>query len=198
MTVLGLKLARRVNAVSSLHGEVSRAMWRGLYPDRSEDAVPIGHVTNGVHVPSWLAPQIAPLYDRPSWRGLQRQSGARKPGRRSRRWTTASCGRRHLSLKDSFSSFVRRRAREQAERRAEPAEDLKRLDKVLSPDALTIGFARRFATYKRAPAAEGSRTAGRDGQRRQAPGQFVLPERRTRMTSRARGCCSRCADDAPH
>ena len=64
MTVLGLKLARRVNAVSSLHGEVSRAMWKGLYPNRPEDAVPIGHITNGVHVPTWLAPQMCRLYDR--------------------------------------------------------------------------------------------------------------------------------------
>src|SRR5215831_21156038 len=64
MTVLGLKLSRRANAVSALHGEVSRAMWTRLYPGRSEDAVPIGHVTNGVHVPSWLAPQMFRLYDR--------------------------------------------------------------------------------------------------------------------------------------
>ena len=96
MTVLGLKLARRVNAVSSLHGEVSRAMWRGLYPDRPEDAVPIGHVTNGVHVPSWLAPQMRRLYDRHLGVGWHRQSGKRKPGKRSRPWTTASCGRRTL------------------------------------------------------------------------------------------------------
>ncbi len=75
MTVLGLKLARRVNAVSSLHGEVSRAMWRGLYPDKPEDAVPIGHVTNGVHVPSWLAPQMRRLYDRHLGVGWYRQSG---------------------------------------------------------------------------------------------------------------------------
>ena len=75
MTVLGLKLARRVNAVSSLHGEVSRAMWRGLYPDKPEDAVPIGHVTNGVHVPSWLAPQMRRLYDRHLGVGWHRQSG---------------------------------------------------------------------------------------------------------------------------
>ena len=75
MTVLGLKLARRVNAVSSLHGEVSRAMWKGLYPDRPEDAVPIGHITNGVHVPSWLAPQMCRLYDRHLGVGWQRHSG---------------------------------------------------------------------------------------------------------------------------
>ncbi len=58
MTVLGLKMARRANAVSALHGEVSRAMWTSLYPGRSEEAVPIRHITNGVHVPTWLAPQM--------------------------------------------------------------------------------------------------------------------------------------------
>src|SRR5882762_1018739 len=64
MTVLGLRLSRRANAVSALHGEVSRAMWKGLCPGKPEDEVPIGHITNGVHVPSWLAPQMFRLYDR--------------------------------------------------------------------------------------------------------------------------------------
>src|SRR5207248_6188135 len=64
MTVLGLKLSRRANAVSALHGEVTRRMWTGLYPGKPENAVPIGHITNGVHVPSWLAPQMFRLYDR--------------------------------------------------------------------------------------------------------------------------------------
>jgi len=64
MTVLGLKLSRRANAVSNLHGEVSRAMWTPLYPGKPEEEVPIGHITNGVHVPTWLAPQMSVLYDR--------------------------------------------------------------------------------------------------------------------------------------
>src|ERR1700693_5235752 len=64
MTVLGLRLSRRANAVSALHGEVSRAMWTGLSPGKSEDSVPIGHITNGVHVPTWLAPQMFRLFDR--------------------------------------------------------------------------------------------------------------------------------------
>lgn len=150
MTVLGLKLARRVNAVSSLHGEVSRAMWRGLYPDGPEDAVPIGHVTNGVHVPSWLAPQMRRLYDRHLGVGWQRQSGASHTWSAIETVDDGELWETHLSLKGQLFNFVRRRAHEQAERRGEPAEMLKHLDKVLSPDALTIGFARRFATYKRA------------------------------------------------
>ena len=150
MTVLGLKLARRVNAVSSLHGEVSRAMWRGLYDGGPEDAVPIGHVTNGVHVPSWLAPQMRRLYDRHLGVGWQRQSGAAHTWSAIETVDDGELWETHLSLKGQLFNFLRRRAREQAERRSEPAEALKRLDKVLSPDALTIGFARRFATYKRA------------------------------------------------
>jgi starch phosphorylase len=146
MTVLGLKLARRVNAVSSLHGEVSRAMWRGLYPDKPEDAAPIGHVTNGVHVPSWLAPQMRRLYDRHLGVGWYRQSGKSQTWEAIETVDDGELWETHFTLKGQLLHFVRRRMREQAE----PAQSLKLLDKVFSPDALTIGFARRFATYKRA------------------------------------------------
>src|ERR1017187_8759963 len=77
MTVLGLKLSRRANAVSSLHGEVSREMWWPLFPGKPADAVPIGHITNGVHVPSWLAPQMKRLYDRHLGVGWQNSSAGR-------------------------------------------------------------------------------------------------------------------------
>ncbi|HZL53059.1 MAG TPA: alpha-glucan family phosphorylase [Terracidiphilus sp.] len=150
MTVLGLKLARRVNAVSSLHGEVSRAMWKGLYPNRPEDAVPIGHITNGVHVPSWLAPQMCRLYDRHLGVNWQRHSAVAKTWEKIESVDDGELWETHLALKAQLIDFARRRAREQAERREEPAATLKKLDKILSPDALTIGFARRFATYKRA------------------------------------------------
>ena len=150
MTVLGLKLARRVNAVSSLHGEVSRAMWKGLYPNRPEDAVPIGHITNGVHVPSWLAPQMCRLYDRHLGVNWQRHSAVAKTWEKIESVDDGELWETHLALKAQLIDFARRRAREQAARRDEPAAALKKLDKILSPDALTIGFARRFATYKRA------------------------------------------------
>ena len=150
MTVLGLKLARRVNAVSSLHAEVSRAMWKNLYPGKPEDSVPIGHITNGVHVPSWLAPQMCRLYDRHLGVGWQNQSGSKRTWEAIESVDDGELWETHLSLKAQLLEFVRRRAREQAERRDESPQALQRLGKVLSPDALTIGFARRFATYKRA------------------------------------------------
>ncbi len=150
MTVLGLKLSRRANAVSALHGEVSRSMWTNLYPGKPEEEVPIGHITNGVHVPTWLAPPMSVLYDRhlgTDWR---------KRGSQTRMWDgienvdDGELWETHLALKSRLLEFVRRRAAGQAARRGEPAEVLQRLGRALSPDALTIGFARRFATYKRA------------------------------------------------
>jgi starch phosphorylase len=150
MTVLGLKLSRRANAVSALHGEVSRAMWTPLYPGRSEDAVPIGHITNGVHVPTWLAPQMFRLYDRHLGTGWDEHSGEARIWEGIENVDDGELWETHLSLKTRLIDFVRKRLVEQAEWRAEPAEERSRLGRVLSADALTIGFARRFATYKRA------------------------------------------------
>ncbi|MGC2646745.1 MAG: alpha-glucan family phosphorylase [Candidatus Sulfotelmatobacter sp.] len=150
MTVLGLRLSRRANAVSALHGEVSRAMWTGLCPGKPEDEVPIGHITNGVHVPSWLAPQMFRLYDRHLGTNWHEHSSEARIWEGIEDVDDGELWETHLSLKSRLLDFVRRRAIEQAKRRNEPVESLQRLAKVLSPDALTIGFARRFATYKRA------------------------------------------------
>jgi starch phosphorylase len=150
MTVLGLKLSRRANAVSALHGEVSRAMWTSLYPGRSEEAVPIRHITNGVHVPTWLAPQMFRLYDRHLGTGWHEHSGEPEIWEGIENVNDGELWETHLSLKSRLLEFVRLRAVEQAEHRGESAKTLQNLGKVLSPDALTIGFARRFATYKRA------------------------------------------------
>jgi glycogen phosphorylase len=150
MTVLGLKLSRRANAVSSLHGEVSRAMWTGLSPGKLEDAVPIGHITNGVHVPTWLAPQMFRLYDRHLGTGWHLRSSEAKIWEGVDNVDDGELWETHFNLKSRMIEFVRRRAIQQAARRDEPRSVLQQLERTLSPDALTIGFARRFATYKRA------------------------------------------------
>jgi starch phosphorylase len=150
MTVLALKNSRRANAVSSLHGDVSRAMWQTLYPGFSEDEVPIGHITNGVHVPSWVAPQMRQLFDRhlgPEW--IRHSSDPAIWDKicdidNGELWET------HQVLKAAMLAFVRERLMAQVERRGEPHETVRRFGRALSLDALTIGFARRFATYKRA------------------------------------------------
>jgi len=150
MTVIGLKLSRRANAVSALHGEVSRAMWTGLYPGKPEEDVPIGHITNGVHVPTWLAPQMSILFDRHLGSGWRERSGQTHTWDGIDNVEDGELWETHLALKSRLLEFVRRRAVGQAHRRGEPHATLQRLGRVLSPDALTIGFARRFATYKRA------------------------------------------------
>jgi starch phosphorylase len=150
MTVLALRLSRRANAVSALHGEVSRAMWTGLFRDKMEDDVPIGHITNGVHVPSWLAPHMFRLYDRHLGTGWQQHSSEARIWEGIENVDDGELWETHLTLKLQLLEFVRRRAVEQAKRRGESRDMLGRLERVLSPDALTIGFARRFATYKRA------------------------------------------------
>ncbi len=150
MTVLALRLSRRANAVSALHAEVSRAMWTRLFRGKLEDDIPIGHITNGVHVPSWLAPQMFRLYDRHLGPGWHQRSSEAKIWEGIESVDDGELWETHLGLKSQLIEFVRRRAVEQAERRGESADVLARLERTLSPDALTIGFARRFATYKRA------------------------------------------------
>jgi len=150
MTVLAFKLSRRANAVSSLHGVVSRRMWASLWPWRSEEEIPIGHITNGVHVPTWLAAQMRVLYDRflpinwylrtgepEVWAGFE----AVTPGEL---WET------HQSLKNRLIVYARTRLAAQAQRRGMSSADVAALGQALNPEALTIGFARRFAPYKRA------------------------------------------------
>jgi starch phosphorylase len=150
MTVLALKLSRRANAVSSLHGQVSRAMWTQLFPGRGEERVPIGHITNGVHVQTWLAPQMHRVYDRhlgPNWPERAAEPDRWEPIENvddSELWET------HQTLKTRLIGFARRRTAQAAQRRGESPEFIAQLQKSLGLDALTIGFARRFATYKRA------------------------------------------------
>ncbi|MEQ8786985.1 MAG: alpha-glucan family phosphorylase [Pirellulaceae bacterium] len=150
MTVLALKLSRKANAVSSLHGRVSRQMWSSLWPHQEEEKVPIGHITNGVHVLSWLAPQMHQLYDRHLGVDWVKRSGEPEVWRGVEKINDGELWEMHLTLKSRLIDFVRRRAARDARRRGESQDQIESLRRILIPDALTIGFARRFATYKRA------------------------------------------------
>jgi starch phosphorylase len=150
MTVVALKLSRRANAVSSLHGEVSRAMWKGLYPGEREHEVPIGHVTNGVHVGTWLATEMRQVYDRhlgPDW---HLRAGHPQTWNPIEQIDDAEMWETHEVLRARLINFVRQRVAKHAEERGESPAFVAQLRHTLSPDALTVGFARRFATYKRA------------------------------------------------
>ena len=110
MTVLALKTCRRANAVSSLHGHVSRAMWTSLYPGAREDHVPIGHITNGVHVQTWLAPPMRQVYDAPPRAPTGRSAAARTAsGTRIDSVDDGELWEAHQALKGQLIEFTRRR-----------------------------------------------------------------------------------------
>jgi starch phosphorylase len=150
MTVIGLKLSRRANAVSSLHGDVSRRMWAHLWPWRVEEEIPIGHITNGVHVPTWLAYPMHQLYDRALRSDWQEWMGDPKIWQNLYSVDPGELWETHNALKSRLLDFVRRRVGRQVRRRNEPDEMVNATRTLLDPNALTLGFARRFATYKRA------------------------------------------------
>ena len=150
MTVLAFKCSRRANAVSNLHGVVSRRMWTGLWPWRSEEEIPIGHITNGVHVSSWLAPQMRTLYDRVLPLEWHVRSGEPEVWAGFEDVTPGELWETHQSLKNRMIMFARARMMRRAERLGLSDSEKSEISTLLDPEALTIGFARRFAPYKRA------------------------------------------------
>jgi starch phosphorylase len=167
MTVLALKVSRAANGVSELHGDVSRHMWQILYPNTPVEKVPIGYITNGIHLLGWMKGTV-----RQFWR-KKLTEGGNGPVKMwhekfGHDWAAAvhSCEFWEKMADPSFVSdeelwalryklrrelieFARRRLLQQNQRATQG--DFIRFDHFLNPDALTIGFARRFATYKRAP-----------------------------------------------
>lgn len=150
MTVIGLKLSRKANAVSQLHGHVSRRMWAQLWPWRVEEEIPIGHITNGVHVPSWLSIQMKRLYDRYFEQDWTERMGQPEVWQAIYDVDPGELWETHNVLKNQMISFVRRRAAASCRRREEDDAALNQARQLLDSSVLTIGFARRFATYKRA------------------------------------------------
>jgi glycogen phosphorylase len=148
--VLALRLASCANGVSKLHGEVSRKMWQSLWPNVPVEEIPIGHVTNGVHYRSWISAEFNQLYDRylgPAWREEPANS---EVWSRVQSIPAEELWRTHDRRRERLVAWTRRRVRDQRMRRGAPQAEIDAAAEILDPDALTIGFARRFATYKRA------------------------------------------------
>jgi len=151
MTVLALRLTGQHNGVSALHGNVSRKMWQFLWPGTEVDEVPIGSITNGVHTFSWIAPEVNELYRR----YLDNDWGKYVDDQEF--WNThidnipdAELWKTHMQRKEDLITYSRNRLKQQHLRLGEGSLQIAEFDRVLDPKAFTIGFARRFATYKRA------------------------------------------------
>ncbi len=150
MTALALGLSGQRNGVSRRHGEVTRRMWRVLWPDQPEDKVPITHITNGVHIPTWINPRMGLLLDSRLGAGWLENHDDPEVWKRVDDIPDEELWKTHYWLKIKLIDFIRERARLRwAQDRMNPslalAEGL-----FLDPSILTVGFARRFATYKRA------------------------------------------------
>ncbi len=150
MTILALHMSAYCNGVSKLHGKVSRKMWSNVWPHIPEDDIPITSITNGVHAPSWISRDMAGLYERylgPQWR---ENPGELELWERVKNIPDEELWLTHERRRERLIAFARSRLRLQLKARGVPPSDVAMADEVLNPNALTIGFARRFATYKRA------------------------------------------------
>lgn len=150
MTVFALNNAIYNNGVSKLHGEVSRDMWKWMWPELSENEVPIDHITNGVHAKTWISDEMAALYDRylgPRWID---EPWNHKIWSRVKDIPSTELWHAHERMRERLVSFVRNRLRDQLIQKGVTGNGLNIASEVLDPTILTIGFARRFATYKRA------------------------------------------------
>jgi glycogen phosphorylase len=150
MAILAFKTSSFRNAVSKLHREVSQEMWQDLWPNLPVSEVPITSITNGVHLPTWLNGDLATLYDQylqPDWRERYHDP---KIWDLVQEIPDQELWEAHRRRKRRLIAFVRERMVKFAVDRKASAAEVRRLSDVLDPDALTIGFARRFATYKRA------------------------------------------------
>ena len=150
MTVLALRLSRMSNGVSKLHGRVSRNMWQRVWPQYPVEDVPIGAVTNGVHTGSWVGADIALLLDRYLGANWREDPDCTRAFEQAQVIPDSELWRIHERLRERLVDFARRKLHDQLLARGARRKELQVAEEVLDPQALTIGFARRFATYKRA------------------------------------------------
>ncbi|MFH1070039.1 MAG: alpha-glucan family phosphorylase [Candidatus Glassbacteria bacterium] len=150
MSFLAFRLSAYYNGVSRLHGAVSRRMWQAGWPQVPEDDIPITHVTNGIHVPSWISREFGELFDRYLGHRWRDDPTDPESWERVAELPDEALWRSHELRRERLVSFARRRLRSQLTDRGASTQEIDMAEEVLDPNALTIGFARRFATYKRA------------------------------------------------
>jgi glycogen phosphorylase len=148
LTVLAIRLSSSTNAVSRLHAKVSSDMWRHLWPGAPE--APVIPITNGVHTESWVGPEMRSLYTRHLHAQWEEHLLDQEMWKRVEEIPDADLWSAHRSQKERLIRFVRERVRAQTARHGRSPDEMRELESLFDPRALTIGFARRFATYKRA------------------------------------------------
>ena len=149
MTALALQLTRSANAVSKRHGEVSRQLWQNLYAERSEQKAPIGHVTNGIHSRSWIAPLLEDLYQDYLGKHWAERISDPETWSKIEHIPDERLWQRHQILKARLIAYARDRVLKARQERNECSDDIKAVERLLDPKVLTLGFARRFSDYKR-------------------------------------------------
>jgi starch phosphorylase len=149
MTILALKFCAYANGVAALHGVVSREMWRGLWPELPINEVPIGHVTNGVHPKTWVSSGMSTLLDRYLGPNFEEKPYDLSVWNRMDRISDEELWRTHERRREQLVRFVRDRLKDRHRRSGANERQLRQAEDALSPYALTLCFARRFATYKR-------------------------------------------------
>ena len=150
MTVAALKLSANNNGVSKLHGEVTRKMWHNIWPNLPVEEVPVKSITNGVHVRSWLSHDLVDLFDTYFGPKFTKQPSSFADWDSIFKIPDAELWRVHQRRRERLVFFARKRLKSQLARRGASSADIKLAEEVLDPQVLTIGFARRFSTYKRA------------------------------------------------
>ncbi|MFH1539204.1 MAG: alpha-glucan family phosphorylase, partial [bacterium] len=149
MAVLAIRLASFINGVSKLHGEVSRKMWRDIWTALPVDEVPITHVTNGIHAQGWASKEMTDLLNRYIGPRALKEPDDTELWNRVDIIPSEELWRTHERRRERLVAHARMRLRKQLVARGAPHGDVEHANEVLNPEALTIGFARRFATYKR-------------------------------------------------
>lgn len=150
MAVLAIKTASQINGVSKLHGEVSRRMWASIWPNIPSHETPITHITNGIHTLGWLSSEMARLYQRYLGYRWIDEPANHSIWKRVDNIPAFEIWRARERRVETLISFARSRLKQQLMAKGASGLSIKMADEVLDPEALTIGFARRFATYKRA------------------------------------------------
>ena len=150
MSILGLRMSQYHNGVSRLHGRTARKMWAYMWPDRPEDEIPISHVTNGMHISTFISQEMWPLFER--YLGAEWYMSSRRPEniKRIDEIYDDELWRAHEMSRSRLIRTCRGLLKQQYQRRNAPKSDIDKIEAVLNPDVLTIAFARRFAAYKRA------------------------------------------------